>query len=298
MIRINLIAFSALILLITQSNVVFSQDYIPMNFEEGVWIEKYDEYMGKTERIQRECFGDTLIDNQVYYKLYAKKIVESPSGYYPDTLEWDFTGLIGNMPDRTVQLYSKTNPITLIDFNLEVGDSIIAPDGFVAWIVRKIDSVEICGRFHKRYSGSEPGCPLDSTMDNLIEGVGYSNGGLLAYFNFWRLCGSGETTYELSCYGERSNTECGSCAIFSNVSTFNVNLKIFPNPFNDQININSEQPILNYRIYNLYGKIVKSENSQFTSYKILETGNLPPGLYLIQVQFIDRSTSSLKMIKY
>ncbi len=298
--RINLIAFSTLILLITQSNVAFSQDYIPMNFDDGVWTEYHDVFTGITEYIQRECFGDSLIDDQLYYKLFERKIVESPPGYYPDTLDWVFTGFIANMPDRTIQLTSTsgTNPVTIIDFNVWIGDTIIGPDGFAAWIIRKIDSVKICGRFHKRFSGSEPGCPLDSTMDNLIEGVGYSNGGLLGYFNFWPLCGSGETTYELSCYGERSNTECSNCAIFNNINTSQAEFKIFPNPFQDHLTVRSDRLFERITIYNIYGKTVNIDHSLFTTEEILDTGDLLKGLYLIRVQFVDLSTSSVKIIKY
>ena len=112
--RINLIAFSAMILLITQSNIAFSQDYIPMNFEDGVWIEDYFEKEGHGERIQKECFGDTFINAQLYYKLFERKIVAYPPGYYPDTIDWAFTGLIGNIKDKTVQYipYGSNDPVT------------------------------------------------------------------------------------------------------------------------------------------------------------------------------------------
>ncbi len=294
MIRIKFQDFIALVLFLIQSSIAFSQDYFPMNFKDGTWAERYSPYeTSYMEDIYKRCFGDTVIDDQLYYKLYEKKYIQ---WYTVDSTEYTFVGLITELPDKTVQYIPKggTNPITIYDFNINIGDTIKGYSEWNSFVVGVIDSVEICCKYHKRYSEFGSGFPSNFWDPALIEGVGYSNG-LLGYFQSFE---NFETTYTLESYWERSDPDCEGCYFPDAVKNYNSEPEIFPNPFNDHININSEQPLLNYRIYNLYGKLVKSENSQFTSDKILETGNLPPGLYLIQVQFIDRSTSSLKMIKY
>jgi len=51
------------------------------------------------------------------------------------------------------------------------------------------------------------------------------------------------------------------------------------------------------KVYDIYGRVVYEVNSLITTNKILETGDLDPGLYFISVKFADHSISSLKIIK-
>ena len=74
-------------------------------------------------------------------------------------------------------------------------------------------------------------------------------------------------------------------------------LNIYPNPFHDHINIQSDQTLTAIKVYDVFGKVVYVENSLFTTNKILETEDLAPGLYFISVQLADHSISSLKVIK-
>ncbi|HDS06698.1 MAG TPA: hypothetical protein ENO05_03645, partial [Bacteroides sp.] len=53
---------------------VFSQDYIPMNFEKGRWSVELDDKDGWDEKIQVYCKGDTLIEDLLYSKLYQNRL--------------------------------------------------------------------------------------------------------------------------------------------------------------------------------------------------------------------------------
>ncbi len=296
-------------LLLALSESLFSQEYIPMNFNDGSWAESYDGGpAGPFEDIYKDCCGDTTIDNRKYYKLYEHKLVSPYLGPHYTT-QRALIGFIRNTPDKKVQYIpnGEAEPITIYNFNLSIGDTIKGEyypleGDRCSIVVKVIDSVEISGRYHKRYSefGGQ-GYPYDPDPCNppsLIEGVGYSVG-LLGYFLSFQVCG--EITYYLTYYSECSDQDsaCDHCgSLFSDDNYLShPNLKIFPNPFDDHINIRSDLTLTAIKVYDIYGRVVYEVNSLITTNKILETGDLAPGLYFITVQFADHSISSLKMIK-
>ena len=285
--------FLGLALLLSFCETLFSQEYIPMNFNDGIWIEEYFEPPGNTEIIQKNCLGDTLIGNQLYYKLFEQKIVVPYLGSI-DTTEKVFLGFIGNSSEKIVRYISKgeVDPITIYNFDLNIGDTIVVE--FDSFIIGVIDSVEICGRYHKRYSESGQGYPSDPWSNALIEGIGYSNGllGFSGSFN-----NGGEFSYILRCYSERASVDCENRAIFANINSMHPELKIFPNPVRNQINIRSDRLFSKIKVYDIYGREVYSENTLFTSYESLTIGDLSPGLYLISVQFTDHSHSFSRILK-
>ena len=154
MIRIKFQDSIALVLFIIQSSITFSQDYIPMNFNDGVWDEYFTEPPpGNSEEITKFCCGDTTIGNLMYYKLYEEKLVEPYLGdhyYTPSSL----IGFIRNSENRTVQYIPKgeKDPVTIYNFNVSLGDTIYGVNQWEYFVVKVIDSVEIAGRYHKRYS--------------------------------------------------------------------------------------------------------------------------------------------------
>ena len=296
--------FFSAVLLLALSKTLFSQEYIPMNFKDGIWFEEYDSFMDKIEEITKFCCGDTTIGNLLYYKLYEEKLVSPIRGdhYYTTS---SIIGFIRNSADKTVQ-YIPTGgdqPITIYDFNIDIGDTIkgewYSIDDIRSFIVVKvIDSVEISGRYHKRYSEFGTGYPGDCSPLHLIEGIGYSNG-LLGYSIPFVVCG--ETMYYLSGYSECSDQDstCDNCNLLSlKVSNDSYQkLNIYPNPFHGHLTIRSDRTVTAITVYDIYGKVVYEENSLFTTNKIVQTGNLPPGLYFILVQFADRSFYSVKAMK-
>ena len=184
----------------------YNQDYIPFNFQDGIWIE---EEFCKGDMINRQlfCKGDTLINNQTYNKLYEFTISFYEPGYYPDTIFTHYVGAIRNNESKQVLYRSTwdTSDIIIYDFNLNLGDTIDLADG--KFIITDIDSVEYCGRYHKRYieSLSFPFFPIV-----LVEGIGFSNG-LLGYYGYF---GNGEYYNQLICYTERNNRQCADCKLW------------------------------------------------------------------------------------
>ncbi len=290
--------FFSAVLLLALSKSLFSQDYIPMNFEEGVWHEYYFEPPGNSEDIYKFCCDDTTIGNLIYHKIYEYMLVEPNLGdhyFTPSTL----LGFIRNSADKTVQYIptGEDQPITIYNFNISLGDTIYGLEHWEYFVVNFIDSVEISGLYHKRYSEFGYGYPDNPCGPSLVEGIGYS-GGLLGYFGS---AGCGEIEYILSGYSECSDQDsvCDNCNLLSlNVGNDSYQkLNIYPNPFHEHLTIRSDRTVTAITVYDIYGKVVYEEKSLFTTNKILETGDLAPGLYFISVWFADHSICSLKMIK-
>ncbi|MBL7922194.1 MAG: T9SS type A sorting domain-containing protein [Bacteroidia bacterium] len=74
----------------------------------------------------------------------------------------------------------------------------------------------------------------------------------------------------------------------SNYSSFS----IFPNPANSILNINTELEISKMELFNIQGLLVKTANT-----KSIQIIDLPNGLYLVKVTFIDNSVVINKVIK-
>ncbi|MFT5147444.1 MAG: photosystem II stability/assembly factor-like uncharacterized protein [Flavobacteriales bacterium] len=68
----------------------------------------------------------------------------------------------------------------------------------------------------------------------------------------------------------------------------NINITLFPNPTIDILNIKSDQQISNVRIHDLQGKLVLNETMNFSS-RSIDLGKLVPGIYNVEVIFLDGS---------
>ena len=185
---------------------VFSQEYIPMNFSNGVWIEE-NYTKGIIEIIQHYCIGDTMIKEIEYKKLYKASIIDDQISNYPDTVAPYYIGAIRNNDSRQIEFIQalKDSAIVIYDFDIELNDTI--EKGAELFIVNSIDLIEICGSYHKRYIQMYYD---ENFSESLIEGIGYTNG-LLGYFydfNFFS-----ESTYSLKCYSEWNNELCSNCEI-------------------------------------------------------------------------------------
>jgi hypothetical protein len=269
-----------------------AQDYIPMNFDNGRWFVEVFEYGGYFERIQLYCDGDTVINDQMYSRLFQNKFILIPPGeFFTDTIVREYIGAIRNADNRLVifrSAFSDTAAI-IYDFNLSIGDTIYGEvDNF---IINGIDSVEYCGIYHKRYIQQLNGGSYDET---LIEGIGFSNG-ILGYF--YPFDNGGENTRVLECYMEKDNQECPACENLLNVTPRSLCTEVYPIPTNNNIIIKSVKQIIQIRLLNIFGSQVF--NREYNNQLIIEESiaALSPGIYIIELFFSDSSRTAVHIIR-
>ncbi len=70
---------------------------------------------------------------------------------------------------------------------------------------------------------------------------------------------------------------------------------VYPNPFTNQIQIESQKPFLTLQLFDLSGKMVLSKSSVSE----LNSGlaSLPHGIYHLRIRFKDKTQETLKLIK-
>lgn len=281
---------ATLLLLLMVPDEIKAQDYIPFSFEKGRWFVEVFEKGGYQEWIQIYCKGDTVINNQEYYKLFQNKLILEPQGdLIPDTLIGLYLGAIRNAENKQVIFKSlfEDTPTVIYDFNLSIGDTI---KGFLEnFIIDDIDSVEYCGIYRKRYI-QELRTPLEEI---LIEGIGYSNG-LLGYFYPFK---NGESTRVLKCYTEVENYECPTCENLLSTATYETETIIYPIPAESSIAIKSSTPISQMRIISISGTeaISSNYNNQLFIQECIE--DISPGVYLIEIVFFDSTKKTSVIIK-
>ena len=72
--------------------------------------------------------------------------------------------------------------------------------------------------------------------------------------------------------------------------------ELFPNPAHDILNINANLQVESVRIFNYAGMLVQSADNIKAYSHQLDVSGLKPGIYIVKVNFQDRSTFSVKQI--
>ena len=129
----------------------------------------------------------------------------------------------------------------------------------------------------------------NSTINTLTDSSGNANTGTL---NGFALTGN------TSNWTATSNITTGNtCSTYLNTNDFEFSskLSVYPNPSNDLFFINSETRG-NIVIYDLIGKIIKSENIDLGITK-LDLSNYLSGIYLMKVTNDANQTKTMKLIK-
>lgn len=199
----------------------------------------------------------------------------------------EYVGAIRNSENKQVLFKGIEGPdsiIVIYDFDISVGDTIYTRDDDL--IIHSIDSIQICGRYHKRYLGNG--------SKFVTEGVGYSNG-LLGFFYYFD--SNGEQIRFLDCYTEKDNPECPVCWNFLTAQPKSIKSSVYPVPTANIIRINSAKPITRIRIFDLTGKVVFAKTYHHI-FQLEETADfLSPGIYLVETSFSDHTAETSRIVK-
>jgi hypothetical protein len=81
---------------------------------------------------------------------------------------------------------------------------------------------------------------------------------------------------------------------FTNKVFSNSNFSVFPQPASTQIEIQTNEIIQGYKIFNLNGELLNEQNYLYN--KIIDVANLPKGIYLLQLLNSSNFISTKKII--
>jgi len=278
----------------------YSQDYYPFPDSNAIWNSKYGGYYG-TPIVRFGLNGDTVINNQVYKKVY--QIVDDSTlnlanmTYYAAIRENASKQLFAKMTDYD-------DEILIYDFSLNIGDTIISnsPSGYLNYdlcIIADIDSIELeNNQFRKRFKIN------DYEQDYWIEGIG-SIGGLF-HPTMDYIIGS---YCDLTCFKNNdtakyiNNPQCDKCFCFLQTPVIEIEenndfINVYPNPATTNINIVFElqNGLSEISLINSIGNSI--ENRITSSFPIqINIENLPIGIYLIKLRN-GELTFTKKIIKF
>lgn len=131
---------------------------------------------------------------------------------------------------------------------------------------------------------------LTWTIIDNIAGVDGGQRGTVDFFN--------STTGWCGFYANAANTEgilkfVGDLNLAVNEASAKNNLKVFPNPVGDVVNLTSDKEVKSVTIYDLTGKKVKSTNDT----KQINVSNLAKGTYILQAYYGNGAVENTKIIK-
>lgn len=244
--------------------------------------------------------GDSSIAGKNYKKVHKRGESHKSWSNNPPvpsncqgTETYDQPAALLRQEEKKIYIYTSDNSEKLLyDFDLNVGDTL--PETYNQWesknaVVTEIDSIVIDNDYRKVFKIS--GQSL--WAEKLIEGIG-SNKGLLEPMNDIFDCGHCLACFAVqdTVYFPTFNSSC-DFTVDVNRKSEKAQIKIFPNPVKDQINIEGlNGNHLYISIFDLNGKTV-IEN--ITGNEI-NLGHLRDGIYFIKIQ-MDQEIIYRKFIK-
>lgn len=247
--------------------------------------------------------GDTILNSLVYKQIFQKGTVTSNwmSGL-PNTFCFDNYWYIHITPEFFLRSAGKkiyirypssdTTENLLYNFDLNIGDTIIAPGAITNDTVISIDSILTLNGYMKLFElSSYPG------SFTLIEGVGHYNG-LTEPMGPVLECG-----YSLNCWSLNNEAyfpDFGlSCNMNVSVENYNPipSATLFPNPINTSGVLVVSQPLTDATVFvfDSQGKMIRSDKGLTGTEITINRENLAPGIYLLRIENNEFS-SSVKML--
>jgi hypothetical protein len=295
-------SFKLLIIALVVCNNLFSQTnvYKPFPQSSGTWSVSGQHYIGwppTGSYLTYENYktsGDTLIGAYTYVKvLYAHNISSGPFNFSPYAFKFAYRNDSINKKVYYLDVTNGINKDTLwYDFNLNIGDSLKETFAYTSIgytmnnqrrIVSSIDSVLICGSYHKRFNF---GCSVGGFETSLIEGAGFKDKfdvtGYLGYCPF-----EPSAVY---------STGFSSCSVTSVQDYVKENqIKLFPSPANTELKINFSLQFTEYSILNSVGAVILKGN--LSDLQSINISSLATGLYVIKIQDKSGNNYQSKFIK-
>lgn len=299
-------AFSALLVFYSTA-----QEYIPIPDTLAIWRQSFSA-MDYSTRYQIFTAEKISIDSFTYTSLritgYTEEYGNSTS--YSDSLYGYFRNDIANKTVYFRESLEDTEDKVLYEFNLEVGDTIPSYWYGNNWVnvIDSIDTVWMFGQARKRWSFIDYSF-IPGAQGAIIEGVGSIHGftwGLtIPYEPAWAM---------IECFSHNDSAYTfegtlppnlaqpiytdASCWKYTNIVNFEdkTSFGIYPNPFNNQLNISSNNDnLITFSLYNYFGQLV--EKLTFKNDFSINTEYLSKGLYFYEIKHSDYTRQTGKVLK-
>ncbi|MES2760605.1 MAG: T9SS type A sorting domain-containing protein [Bacteroidota bacterium] len=269
-------------------NTAFSQTnvYKPFPENSAIWHVSKNSTSG-LNYYNYKTSGDTLIGAYTYKKvLYAYNTSPGPFNFSSYTFKFAYRNDSINRKVYYLDVTGGANTDLLwYDFNLNIGDTVPGTFSYgrsdisTDRVVQSIDSVLICGSYHKRFNFN---C-TDNESD-LVEGVGFMDHFVHSYRN-------NECPFEpVEVYYTGFST-CYFTSVQEHLTDSQI--RIFPNPVSAELKISGSLKLIEYAITNNVGEtVLKGSAIDIQSIKV---SSLSDGLYIIKV--LDKS-GNLKQAKF
>jgi hypothetical protein len=271
---------------------IFSQNFLEDNKQWNVIIEAYGQNGVNQATDIFYISGDTIIDDNSYYKLYVSLDSLTNTVYHGALREEQNTIIYRNNSGDEGVLY---------DFSLEAGDTTYTITEFtygnerIMVIVDSIEYVEIGGISRKKmWIHNDESW---EAHDFWIEGLGSNNGPLHTFIHNYWVC----PYWQLSCCFEDGVQIFQHDFLDCYVNTVGIGevkdseAKINPNPIKEGqnlfIELQNNELISGIEFKDLTGKSVARQNGTFNSEMNVLVPQLPKGVYMLLIH-----TNSSKVV--
>ena len=248
--------------------------------------------------------GKEIKNEKEYYKIYEEgHYWEEPTHPWDTTCtgEQNYSGeYLGGIRTENGKVYGYTTwqdtPSLLMDFTLNVGDTLFSSISYQGKIIESIDSVLVGFEYRKRFNFTG-----NWYCNWMIEGVGHERG------LFESMDEPFENGSELICYGENGTPIFGdencdiTVGLLENSSSINRPL-IYPNPSSGKFTINATEltnTIKSYILADIYGKIILQKNIDLFNYNVFEIdlSKYRTGIYFLRLHTENQGIITSKIIK-
>lgn len=244
--------------------------------------------------------GDTLIDNELWFKLYSSS----------DTLlqsDLEFRGVLREENNRVFYLDTLSQLDTLYDFSLNVGDSVWFNlyGAYPEWIqVVETDSIQLNGAYYRRLKFAEPVLQAFDELNEIwIEGIGSLHGPLFPNVpvkfsqeipdSMWVTC---TVSNNQQVWQHPDYPACYVNIVLSLDRLDALNFNLYPNPFSNEIQfMNTLNDRVHLTISNTAGQLVK-QLQIVNDHETIDLSELRDGIYFFTFRG-EKGVKTVKMIK-
>lgn len=247
--------------------------------------------------------GAEIKNGKEYYKIYEEgHYWEEPTHPWDTTCtgEQNYSGeYLGGIRTENGKVYGYTTwqdtPSLLMDFTLNVGDTLFSSISYQGKIIESIDSVLVGVEYRKRYNFTG-----NWYCNWMIEGVGHERG------LFESMDEPFENGSELICYGENSipifgDENCDITVGQVENSFLSSDIKIYPNPTFGYLNVVISGPkikIKSYIVTDIFGKTILTKELGLNQSDLkINIEKYESGIYLLIIAMNDNEKFIEKIIK-